>query len=431
MSDDDLEPPRLSLRPIVTFFAVWLGGSWLVVGGWLNPLLPGGWSAVVLGMVLGVIPIWTLIRGFQGISYPSSLTRILILRPFWYAVLFMPQLAIATLIGAIAGLPFGTSGTAGRFTLGVGAALAAIASIAGFAGTRRLTVKRLEAHMPRLPGPFDGLRVVQISDLHVGPHTPQTFLRRVAQAVQSENPDLIVVTGDQVDDFAQDVKIFTEAFGDLHAPLGVYAVAGNHDVYAGWEAVHRGLSEAGFIVLVNEAVSLERNGRRLWIAGTGDPAGNSWTRGGGHDAAPDIDRTFANTPTDEAILALAHNPALWPSLAACGVDLTLSGHTHYGQLAIPSRGWSMASLFLKLAMGSHRQNRSLLYINPGTNYWGIPFRIGAFPEVTVLTLKSANHGDARITELSGISDSDVTGSSPTQQTGLANGSSAQAEPTHL
>ena len=90
---------------------------------------------------------------------------------------------------------------------------------------------------------------------------------------------------------------------------------------------------------------------------------------------------------------LAHNPALWPALARGGVTLTLSGHTHHGQLSIPRLGWSLASPFLELAMGVHRAGDSLLYIHPGTNFWGIPFRIGALPEVAVLTLRAGNVSD--------------------------------------
>jgi len=224
-------------------------------------------------------------------------------------------------------------------------------------------------------------------------------LHRIATDVQAESYDLIAVTGDQVDDFESYVECFLQAFGDLTAPLGIFAVAGNHDIFAGWNAVHQGLSDAGLVVLVNQSVPLERDGRRLWIAGTGDPAGKGWPRGGGRRAVPDIDATLAGIPSGEPVLALAHNPALWPALARHDVDLTLSGHTHYGQLAIPSRGWSAASPFLKLAMGRHQQGHSLLYINPGTNFWGIPFRIGTPPEVTVLTLRSAADGDAGIVEV--------------------------------
>jgi predicted MPP superfamily phosphohydrolase len=158
--------------------------------------------------------------------------------------------------------------------------------------------------------------------------------------------------------------------------------------------VRQGLSDAGIIVLVNAAVPLELGGDRIWLAGTGDPAGSSWRRGGGANAAPDIERTLGGIPPGEPTVALAHNPALWPDLARRGVDLTLSGHTHYGQLAIPDWGWNIASAVLDRSMGTHRQDGSLLYINPGTNYWGVPFRIGTPPEVTVLTLRRSEPGAA-------------------------------------
>ena len=238
--------------------------------------------------------------------------------------------------------------------------------------------------------------MVQISDLHVGPHTSRRFLERIAETVRQQRPDLIVITGDLVDDFSRDVDYFTNSLGDLRSPLGTFAVAGNHDVYAGWNAVRSGLSRAGLTVLVNQAIPLKRNGQRLWLAGTGDPAAGSRLGVGSASAAPDIERTLSGIPADEPVLALAHNPALWPALARHGVDLTLSGHTHYGQLAIPGRNWSMASPFVDLAMGSHRMGRSLLYINPGTNYWGIPFRVGTPPEVTVLTLRTSNEDSADI-----------------------------------
>ncbi|MGD2136435.1 MAG: metallophosphoesterase, partial [Gemmatimonadales bacterium] len=206
-------------------------------------------------------------------------------------------------------------------------------------------------------------------------------------------PDIVVHTGDQVDDFKPDVQHFVAAFRDVTAPLGVFAVAGNHDVIAGWDGVRSGMEEAGITVLVNEAVPVERGGKRIWVAGTGDPAAKGWGRASDANAAPDIERTLDRVPRGEATIALAHNPALWPDLVQHGVELTLSGHTHYGQLAIPEWGWNIASMFLDLSMGIHRQGGSLLYINPGTNYWGVPLRIGTPPEVTLLTLRPTGRGE--------------------------------------
>lgn len=407
MRAPEQDQPRrqaLPLGRIVTFIAAWLGGSWLIVGFWLAAVIPGGWLTIVFGLGLIAVPIWTLIRGVGGASYPSAVTRLVILRPFWYAMLFMPVLAAATLLGGLSGFLVLRNGAAGgRWALLICAILLAIAGIVGFAGAGRLVLRRLEVRLPRLPATFDGLRVVQISDVHIGPHTSQRLLQQIARLVQVQKPDLIAVTGDEVDDFARDVELFNAAFESLHAPLGVFVVPGNHDVYAGWEAVCRGLREAGFRVLVNEATPIERRGQRLWIAGTGDPAGKGWSRGGGATAAPDIERTLAMIPSEDPVLALAHNPALWPALAERGVDLTLSGHTHYGQLAIPRLGWSMASPFIELAMGTHRRGSSLLYIHPGSNSWGIPFRIGTPPEVALLTLRVGDEGEARIVEAAVLS----------------------------
>jgi hypothetical protein len=302
-------------------------------------------------------------------------------------MLFMPLLAVAAVVGSVAGLPFGAGRVAGIWSVAAVAALLAVASLIGYIGAGRLVVRHLDVRLPTLPAAFDGARIVQISDVHVGPHTSRRHLARIADAARDARPDVVVHTGDQVDDFPRDVEHFVAAFGGVTAPLGVFAVAGNHDVIAGWDRVRQGLADAGITVLVNEAVPLERGGERIWLAGTGDPAGNAWRQGGGGKAAPDVDRALDRVPPGEPTIALAHNPALWPELARRGVDLTLSGHTHYGQLAIPGLGWNIASSFLDLSMGMHHRDRSLLYISPGTNYWGVPFRIGTPPEVTVLTLR--------------------------------------------
>jgi predicted MPP superfamily phosphohydrolase len=181
-------------------------------------------------------------------------------------------------------------------------------------------------------------------------------------------------------------------FARLQAPLGVYVIPGNHDIYAGWDAVSRSLRQStDSTILVNDSRLVERAGAQLAIVGTGDPAAN-----GRHgitpnaNAAPDVERALARVPAATTVVAFAHNPALWPGLAERGVALTLSGHTHWGQFALPRLGWSLASPFLEHAMGGHRDGDALLYINPGTGYWGIPFRLGAFPEITMVTLKRAD-----------------------------------------
>ena len=378
---------------IVSIGLAWTAMWWLLIGVVIAPVLPGGWTTIAAVIAASVAPlvIWT--RRFSG-DYPSAIVRLWVFRPFWYVQLATPFIAAAGVAGAAVGLLFGAPAITGRLAIGVVTAVFATAIIVGYIGSRRLRVKHLEVRLTNLPAGFDGLRIAQISDLHVGPHSSRRHLRRISQAVAAARPDVIAITGDQVDDYAGDVEHFAAAFHMLSAPDGVLAIPGNHDVFAGWPAVRRGLEGMGMTVLVNDAIRLSRNDEELWIVGTGDPAasGGGWW---GADAAPDIERTLARVPPGAPTIALAHNPALWPALASRGVGLTLSGHTHYGQVSIPRMNWSLASLFLEHSMEWYRKGDSLLYINPGTNYWGLPLRIGALPEVTVLTLR-AGRGECGI-----------------------------------
>jgi uncharacterized protein len=370
---------------IVIVGALWTATWWLIIGALTAPVIPGGWLAIAAAMLLAVAPLVVLVQRFRG-AYPGTCIRLFVFRPFWYVQLASPFIAIGGLIGFVFGAPFGAAVVAGRWTILAVSALCVGGVLIGYVGSRLLRVKHLRAQFPDLPPGLEGMRIVQVSDVHVGPHTSRRFLGNIVNAVNRAVPHLIAFTGDQVDDFAGDVAYFARAFGDLSAPLGVFAVAGNHDVYAGWVEVGQRLQAMGLTVLVNDAAEVTHNGARFWLAGTGDPAGSAGPLGPGSDVAPDIARTLQRVPNGAFTIALAHNPALWPQLAERSVQLTLSGHTHYGQLSIPHMGWSLASLFLEHAMGSHVRDGSVLYINPGTNYWGLPLRIGALPEVTVITL---------------------------------------------
>jgi predicted MPP superfamily phosphohydrolase len=380
-------------RAFVAFFGtlvVFTGTCWLLVGSFVVGDLPGGWSTLAIAWAVCVAPSLVLIANVVTGGYPSSLVRCTLFRLFWYSQFLVVMLIPWAVAGFVVGLPFGASAAAGRMAILWGAPILVGLGIWGYAGSRRLVVRRLDALLPSLPMALEGLRIVQLSDLHLGPHTSPSHLRRVADETKRAEPHLIVYTGDQVDDYPRDMEVFAKYFGHLTAPLGAHAIPGNHDVYAGWAAVRRGLEQMGVNVLVNRAVPLRHNGHEFWLGGTGDPAGAQMSRfmpPGAESVAPDIARTLSAVPRGAFYIVLAHNPALFAPLAARSVPLTLSGHTHYGQLAVPALNWSLASVFLRYAMGSYAEGRALLYINPGTNYWGIPFRIGTPPEVTVLTLR--------------------------------------------
>ncbi len=378
-------PSRFGQRFLAYQIAAWLVLLALTIGH------PWATLGVVVLCAYVTVPAVLLFRWRGWPFYPRALFRMFVVRVVIYGQLLLPIVAGAGLLGMITGLfVWSPPLTAGRWAAAVAFVVAALTLFAGYIGSRTLAVREIEARIESLPEGLDGLRIVQVSDLHVGPQTPRGFLARVKRAVESLHPELIAATGDLIDDRHEDVALYAAAFATLSAPLGVFAIAGNHDVYAGWEDVERELrARTTMTVLVNESRVVERNGARLTVAGVGDPAGRGRRPGGGGmtRVAPDVTRALADAPPNVPVLALAHNPALWPELATRGVMLTLSGHTHWGQFAFPGFGWSLVTPFLEHAMGAYKEGSSLLYVHPGTGYWGIPFRIGARPAVTAIVLR--------------------------------------------
>lgn len=346
-------------------------------------LVPGAWSILVLALALfTTAPLIVFFRRRGWRTYPTAAFRLLVVRPVLYVQATLPLVTLAGVVGLLIGAIVGEPLLGGRIAASVVCGLLVILFGLGYIGSRRLVVRDVRVTVPDLPTEFANLTIAQISDLHVGPQTSQAFLGRIARTIAEMSPDLVAITGDLIDDRAEDVPAFASGLASLRAPLGVYIIPGNHDVYAGWPEVERSLrSRFPGTILVNEARVVSRGGASLAIVGTGDPAGRR-----ARSAAPDIDRALEGVPPGATTIALAHNPALWPALAEQGVALTLSGHTHWGQFAIPQLGWSLASPFQARAMGVHRDGHSMLYIHPGTGYWGLPFRLGAQPEVTRITL---------------------------------------------
>jgi predicted MPP superfamily phosphohydrolase len=377
----------MRLTAIAARVGLYLGACWLTIGVLANGLFPHAALVVALIALHSTLPLVVFAHWRGWPFYPNAAFRLLVVRPFWYTQLLLPLVSVGGALGVLTGALFGYPLLGGRLAAVAVLIIAGTLLLAGYLGSRQLVVRRVEASISGLAPEFDGLTIAQVSDLHVGPHTSKRFLSRVVATVRDVKPDVIAVTGDLVDDRAEDVAAYASALGKLDAPLGVFMIAGNHDVYAGWDAVeHRLRREVPARLLLNEAHIIRRGDATLVLAGTGDPAGG---RRGQSRAAPDVDRALADAPRGATVIALAHNPALWPALAARGVALTLSGHTHWGQFALPRLGWSLASPFRTHAMGAYRERDALLYINPGTGYWGIPFRLGALPEVTVVTLRRA------------------------------------------
>lgn len=384
----------IRLRTILTRTVAYLVLAWATLVVIAAGLFPGAALLVLALAAYTTVPLVAFVRWRGWPFYPGRAFRLLVVRPFWYTQLMLPLVAGAGLLGLLAGAPFGDAIVVGRIATALMFAMVAVVLGAGYFGSQQLVVRDVDVEVPRLPAEFEGLRIAQLSDLHVGPHTSRHFLQRVVATTRTLSPDIIAITGDLIDDRAEDVAVYARELRALEAPLGVFMIPGNHDVYAGWDDVEHALRAAKLgTVLVNERALIRRGEATIAIIGTGDPAGGAR---GSSRAAPNVELAMAEVPDNATVIAFAHNPALWPSLAARGVALTLSGHTHWGQFALPRLGWSLASPFLEHAMGAHMEDDALLYINPGTGYWGIPFRLGASPEITLVTLHGGETASAQV-----------------------------------
>jgi uncharacterized protein len=245
---------------------------------------------------------------------------------------------------------------------------------------RRPRLRKRTVRIVGLPSGLNGYRIGQISDVHCGPHTPAARVAGWVTQLNALELDLVAVTGDLITSGSSYVTAVSEALGGLRARDGVFACMGNHDYFTDGEDFVRTLSDAGLVVLRNRGVTIERDGAQLHVAGVDD----TWT------ARHDVARALAERPPNVPTVLLAHDPNLFAEASAHQVDLTLSGHTHGGQLAVPGfRRLSLARFITQFTAGLYRRGRSWLYVNRGAGTTGPPVRIGAPAELAVLTLRPA------------------------------------------
>ncbi|BDU75805.1 metallophosphoesterase [Mesoterricola sediminis] len=248
-------------------------------------------------------------------------------------------------------------------------------------------VVHLDLRFPDLPPGLDGIRIAQISDLHTGPLVKPAVVARWRALVQAERPELLLVTGDIVDSLPEEAQTVADAFRDFPAPLGRFAILGNHDYFTDPRPIWATLEAGGFRLLENRWELVRRNGDDLALVGLQDPmARHGHFRDIRFGPGPLPELAVRGLPPGTWRLCLSHRPSDWNLARKTGARLTLSGHTHGGQVnLIP--GVSSALLVGPYTAGLYRKGGDALYVNRGLGVVGIPVRLGAPPEITILTLR--------------------------------------------
>jgi uncharacterized protein len=334
-----------------------------------RPLPVMGFAAVLtaafLSGLMGPRTVW---------GAPSRLRLYLALWPFfvWWTVALLFALTVPLALAIAAGLGASTNAA-------LSGALGVAAVVSVFALRQRPKVRAHDIAIENLPEAFDGYRIAQISDLHCGPFASGDRVADWVAATNRIGADLIAVTGDLIASGTAFVPTVAAELGALRAPDGVYAAMGNHDYFTDGEVVPAALEEAGLTVLRNRGLSIRRGDAAIYVAGVDD----TWT------SRHDVDRALAERPAGTPSVLLAHDPALFPEAVSRGVDLTISGHTHGGQVALPmfARRFNLARLMTQFTNGIYRIGRSTLYVNRGLGTTGPPVRLGVAPEIAVLTLR--------------------------------------------
>ena len=268
----------------------------------------------------------------------------------------------------------------------------------GLSNKYNYKLRRLQLHFDNLPSAFKGLKIIQISDIHSGSFTNQDAVSRGIDKILKEKPDIILFTGDLVNNRADEMKGYTGIFSRLKAPLGVYSILGNHDYgdYSSWESpeakkanldnlksVHGAL---GWRLLLDENLPIQKGDAMIGLIGVQNISGRNSFHSYGN-----LPKAMEGAAAYPFKILMSHDPSHWDkevNTQYTDIDLTLSGHTHGMQFGveIPGFRWSPVQYVYKQWAGLYEKGKQKLYINRGFGFIGYPGRVGILPEITVIEL---------------------------------------------
>jgi predicted MPP superfamily phosphohydrolase len=283
--------------------------------------------------------------------------------------------------------------------LGVGLGTAFYSSLLyGFSNKYNYKVHHVRLAFDNLPEGFKGIKIVQLSDIHSGSFGNPEAVSKGIDMIMAQKPDLILFTGDLVNDTAPELKDYQAIFARLHAPMGVYSTLGNHDYgdYTWWETpelktanldrLKQIQKEMGWRLLMNEHVALERGGDQIALIGI-----ENWSAKARFPKYGKMNEAYPGVEKYPFKILMSHDPSHWDAEVRPhypDIDLALAGHTHgmqYG-VELPFLKWSPVQFVYKQWAGLYEEGRQKLYVNRGFGFIGYPGRFGVLPEITVLEL---------------------------------------------
>lgn len=374
----------------VQAFYLFLGISTLLFFFFIPRFIQTGWWKP-LGMTLFAFGVaWFLARGVAAMFFLADDLRRLIQWGGQQAYrLAVPQ----------ASFQDGVSRSVFLSWMGVVAGTGLLGSLVyGFGNKYRYEVRRQKVRSPKLPESFQGLRIVQLSDIHVGSFDDPSAVERGVEKALSLQPDLIVFTGDLVNNLAAEMGNYQQLFSRLQAPLGVYSVLGNHDYgdYVSWPSAdekHANLQRLkeihatmGWKLLLNEHVRVTKGDQQITLIGV-----ENWSSRANFKRYGNLAQACADVDPNHFQILLSHDPSHWEAeviSAYPNIDLTLSGHTHGMQFGVelPGFRWSPVQYVYGRWAGHYVQGAQQLYINRGFGFLGYPGRVGILPEITLIEL---------------------------------------------
>lgn len=268
----------------------------------------------------------------------------------------------------------------------------------GFSNKYNYKIKKIPLSFPNLPQAFKGLKIVQISDVHSGSFNNRDAVQKGIDKIMSLKPDLILFTGDLVNNKHDEMLPYMDVFSQLKAPLGVYSIFGNHDYgdYVAWENAGQKVenqeklkqvhAQMGWRLLWDEHVAIEKGGQQMALIGI-----QNWSALGNFPKYGNLTKAYSGAEKYPFKILMSHDPTHWDAEVRpkfSDIDLTLSGHTHGFQFGveIPGFRWSPVQYVYNQWAGLYREGPQAIYVNRGFGFIGYPGRVGILPEITLIEL---------------------------------------------